>query len=101
VSLVARVIRQFYEGADCLTLERMVGLPFQPTMGTRLDLREHGVEYALEVVAVTIRAQPDRPGFRQADADIFTSPEPLASAETRQSGWLAGLAVGLEARRAP
>jgi hypothetical protein len=42
VSLVARVIRQFYEGAEAVSLERMVALPFQPTMGTKLDLGRPG-----------------------------------------------------------
>jgi hypothetical protein len=39
VSLVARVVRQFHEGREAITLERVVGLPHMPTMSTRLDLR--------------------------------------------------------------
>jgi hypothetical protein len=38
LSLVARVIRQFHEGAEAIALERLVALPFQPTMGTKLVL---------------------------------------------------------------
>ena len=89
MSLVARVIRQFHEGLEAVSLERLVTLPHQPTMGTRLDLRAHGVEAAPEVVAVTLRSHPDGPSYREPDADIFTSPEPLASAElAREGGWL-------------
>jgi hypothetical protein len=88
MSLVARVIRQFHEGPEAITLERLVALSHMPTMGTRLDLRVQGVEAPLEVVAVTLRAHADGPGFLQADADIFTKPEPLASAElAREGGW--------------
>ena len=76
VSLIARVIRQFHEGREAITLERMVGLPFQPTMGTKLDLRAQGVEAALEVVGVTVRAHLNEPGFHQADADLYLTPEP-------------------------
>ena len=56
MSLVARVVRSFYEGAECISLERLVTVPFQPTMGTKLDLRALGVEDALEVVSLTVRA---------------------------------------------
>ena len=88
MSLVARVIRQFYEGGETVSLERLVTLPFQPTTGTRLDLRTHGVEDALEVVAVTVRAHPNGPGFLEADADVYVTPEPLAHATlAREGGW--------------
>jgi hypothetical protein len=88
VSLVARVVRQFHDGAEALTLERLVALPCQPTMGTRLDLRAQDVEAALEVVAVTVRAHPDGPGFCQADIDLYLTPEPLAHAVlAREGGW--------------
>jgi hypothetical protein len=88
VSLVARVVRQFHDGAEAVSLERTVALPYMPTMGTRLDLRAQGVEAPLEVAAVTVRAHADGPGFLQADADIFTKPEPLDAAElAREGGW--------------
>ena len=88
MSLVAHVIRQFHEGAECVSLERLVTLPFQPTMGTKLDLRAHGVEDALEVIAITVRAHPDGPGFREADVDVYLTPESLAAAElAREFGW--------------
>jgi hypothetical protein len=38
VSLVARVVRSFHDGAEAVSLERVVALPHMPTMGTRLDL---------------------------------------------------------------
>ena len=70
MSLVsARIIRQFCDGTEALTLERVLTLPSQPTMGTKLDLRAQGVEAALEVVAVTVHAHREGPGFHEADAD--------------------------------
>ena len=88
MSLDARVICSFYEGAEGVTLERIVGLPFQPTMGTKPDLRAHGVEDALEVIAVTVRAHPPGPEFLEADADVYVTPEPLAAAQlAREGGW--------------
>jgi hypothetical protein len=88
VSAIANVVRTFHEGAEVVTLERIVTLPFQPTMGTRLDLRAHGVEDALEVVAVTVRAHPPGPGFFEADPDVYVTPEPLAHATlARDGGW--------------
>ena len=37
---------------------------------------------------MTLRSHPDGPGYREPDADVFTSPEPLASAElARAGGW--------------
>jgi hypothetical protein len=86
MSLVARVIRQFHEGREAVTLARLVALPHMPTMGTRLDLRAQGVEAPLEVVAVTLRAHGDGPGLLQADADVFTRPEPLADATLAREG---------------
>ena len=44
MSLVARVVRQFYEGTEAVTLKRVLTLPAQPTTGSRLDLRAQGVE---------------------------------------------------------
>jgi hypothetical protein len=73
MSLVARVVRSFHDGAEAVSLERTVALPHMPTMGSRLDLRAQGVEAALEVVAVTLRSHPDGPGLRQPDADVFTA----------------------------
>jgi hypothetical protein len=88
VSLVARVVRQFHDGPEAVSLERVVALPHMPTMGTRLDLRAEGVEAPLEVVAVTIRANANGPGVRQPDADVFTSPDPLGHASlARAGGW--------------
>jgi hypothetical protein len=88
LSVVARVVRQFHEGAEAITLERVVALPFQPTMGTRLDLRAQVVEAALEVIGVTLRSLPSGPGFRQADVVLFLTPEPLADAKAaRDGGW--------------
>ena len=81
MSLVARVVRQFHDGAETVSLERVVALPHQPTMGTKLDLRAHGVEAALEVIGITVRSLPAGLGFVQADVDIYLTPEPLASAE--------------------
>ena len=88
MSLVARVVRQFHEGPETITLERLVALPFQPTMGTRLDLRAQGVEAALEVIGVTVRPLTAGPGFLPADVDVYLTPELLASAPlAREGGW--------------
>ena len=88
MSLVARVIRQFHEGRETVTLARLVALPHMPTMGARRDLRAQGVETPLQVVAVTVRTHAEGPGVLQADAAIFTTPEPLAAVElAREGGW--------------
>ena len=88
MSLVARVVRSFYEGAECISLERLVTVPFQPTMGTKLDLRALGVEDALEVVSLTVRAYPSGPGFLEAVADVCVTPGRLAPATlAREGGW--------------
>jgi hypothetical protein len=88
MSLLARVIRQLHEGAEAITLERLVALPFQPTMGTRLDLRAQGVGAALEVIGVTVRPLTAGPGFLPADVDVYLTPGPLASApRAREGGW--------------
>jgi hypothetical protein len=55
MSIVARVVRSFGFGYELVTLERDVPLPATPPLGTRLDLRAHGVEATLEVVGLTIR----------------------------------------------
>ena len=66
----------------------MLALPALPTMGTQLDLRTQGVEAPLAVIGVTVRAHPDGPGFRDADVDLYLTPEPLACAElARLGGW--------------
>ena len=88
MSLVARVVRSFHDGAQAVSLEHVVALPHMPTMGTWLDLNAQGVEAPLEVVAVTIRAHVAGPGIRQPDADVFTRPEPLGHATlAREGGW--------------
>ena len=48
MSHIARVIRQFRDGTEAVTLERTLPLPAVPTMGSRLNLRAQGVEAALE-----------------------------------------------------
>jgi hypothetical protein len=47
------------------------------------------VSAPVEVVAVTVRPLPAGPGFRPPDAEVFLTPEPLASAKlAREGGWL-------------
>jgi hypothetical protein len=88
VSVVARVVRQFHEGAETVTLEKVLVLPDVPTMGVRLDLRAEGVEDALTVVGVTLKPIVDGPGLRQPSVDVVLHWEPLASAElARSGGW--------------
>src|SRR6266849_6447437 len=88
VSVLVRCLRQFHEGAQVLTLERVLVLPDVPTMGTRLDLRGDGVEEALTVVGVTLRAISDGPGIRPPSVDVVLHWEPLAAAEAaRSAGW--------------
>jgi hypothetical protein len=88
VSLVARVVRSFHDGAQAVSLEHVVALPHMPTVGTWLDLSAQGVGAPLEIVAVTIRAHVAGPGIRQPDVDVFTRPEPLRHAAlAREAGW--------------
>jgi hypothetical protein len=57
------VVRQFHDGAEAVSLERVVALPFQPTMSTKLViLTDEGVTPELEVIGLTMRAAPDRAG---------------------------------------
>ena len=44
------------------------------------------MEDALEVVSLTVRAHPSGPGFLQADADVYVTPEPLAHATLAREG---------------
>jgi hypothetical protein len=88
VSVLVRVVRQFHEGADAVTLEQTLVLPDVPTMGTRLDLRSEGVGGALTVVGVTLRPIADGPGVRSPSVEVILYWEPLDSAElARASGW--------------
>ena len=81
MSLVARVIRQFHDGAEAVSLERTVALPFQPTMGTRLViLTDQGVTPELEVIGLTMRAAPDGPGVKPPTLDVLLAFEPLTAA---------------------
>jgi hypothetical protein len=81
MSLVAWVIRQFHEGAEAVSLERLVALPHQPTMGTKLViLTDEGVTPELEVIGLTMRAAPDGPGFKPPVFDVLLAFEPLTAA---------------------
>jgi hypothetical protein len=62
--VLVRVIRQFHQGAESITLAKTVLQPDASTMGTRLDLRTEGVEAALTVVGVTLRSIQDAPGVK-------------------------------------
>jgi hypothetical protein len=64
MNVLVRALRQFHEGAEDVILEKAIVLPDVPTMGTRVDLRGAGVEVALTVVGVTMRAISDSPGIR-------------------------------------
>src|SRR5262245_31762289 len=95
---MARLIRQFEAAHELVTLEKVITLPAQPTMGTRLDLRSQGVEAPLEVVSVTLRAESDG----APHVDIFLDYEPLASAElARTGGWRHSAQRGVRVRSAP
>jgi hypothetical protein len=93
MSVLVRVVRQFHEGAEAITLktlEKTLVLPDTPTMGARLDLRAEGVEAALTVVGVTLRPISNKPGVRSPSVDVLLFAEPLASAEmARSAGWRA------------
>jgi len=88
VSVQVRCLRQFHEGAQVFTLEKALVLPDVPTMGTRVDLRAEGVEEALTVVGVTMRATSDGPGIRPPNVDVVLHWEPFATVEAaRSAGW--------------
>jgi hypothetical protein len=89
MSVLARVVRQFHEGAEAIALEKVLLLRDVPTMGTRLDLRAEGVEAALTVVGVTLHPITDgRPGVRPPSVDVVLLAEPVASVElARSAGW--------------
>jgi hypothetical protein len=63
-------------------LEKMLVLLDVPTMGTRLDLRAEGVEGALTVVGVTLRAIADGPGLRVAERRGRADPGAAGGRET-------------------
>ena len=87
MAVLVRCLRQFNKGADVLTVEKALVLPDVPTMGTRLDLRAEGVETALTVVGVTLRAIPDTPSIRPS-VDVLLHYEPSEAAElARAAGW--------------
>lgn len=88
VSPVARIIRQFQEGREAVTLARLVALPHMPTMGTRLDLRAHGVEAPLEVVAVI--SEPTLTVRASSRPTQTSSPAPSPSATPRSPARGAG-----------
>jgi hypothetical protein len=80
VSVLVRVVRQFREAAEAITLEKVLVLPDVPTMGARLDLRAEGVEDALTVAGVTLRAIPDGLGLRPPSVDVLLFFPPLGTA---------------------
>jgi len=73
-------VRQFREAAEAITLEKVLVLPDVPTMGAQLDLRAEGVEDALTVVGVTLRAIPDGLGLRPPSVDVLLFFPPLGTA---------------------
>ena len=88
VSVVVRCIRQFHEGAESITLAKVLVLPDVPTMGARLDLRAEGVEAALTVVGVTLTPIVDGPGLKPPTVEVALFWEPLAAVEdARAGGW--------------
>ncbi len=88
MSILVRMLRQFNDDTEALTLEKTVVLPDVPTMGARLDLRAEGVEGALTVVGVTLRSIQDGPGIAPPSVDVLLFWEPLAAAElARAGGW--------------
>src|SRR5438034_11753237 len=87
MSVLVRVLRQFHESAEAVTLEKVLALPDIPTMGARLELRAEGVEDALTVVGVTLRPVPDGPGLRPPSVEVSLFYEPLAAAAI---AWAAG-----------
>src|SRR5262249_16300523 len=89
MSVLARVLRQFREGTDATTLEKVLVLPDVPTMGRRLDLRTEGVEALLTVGGVTLRPIADEHAVRPPNVDVLLLAEPLASRRARQDHRLA------------
>jgi hypothetical protein len=88
VSVVARVIRQFEAPHELVTLEKVLTLPSVPTIGTRLDLRAHGVETPLTVIGLTFRPENIGRSVALPDAEIVLDFEPLAAAQlAREGGW--------------
>jgi hypothetical protein len=88
MTVVARVIRQFHEGHETVTLAKVLVLPDIPTMGTRLDLRAEGVEDALTVVGVTLKPIVDGPGVKPPSVEVLVFWEPAAAAKlAREGGW--------------
>jgi hypothetical protein len=80
MSAVVRVVRQFHEGAETVTLSKLLVLPAAPTMGSRLDLRAEGVEDPLTVVGVTtLKPIVDGPGLRPPSVEVvlFSRPDAL------------------------
>ena len=66
------MVRQFHEGAEAVSLERTVALPFQPTMGAKLGiLTDQGVTPELEVIGLTMRAAPDGPDTNPPAPRLF------------------------------
>jgi hypothetical protein len=95
MSAVVRVVRQFHEGAETVTLSTPLVLPAVPTMGTKLHLRAEGVEDALTVVGVTLRPIVDGPGVKPPSIDVVMFWEPLAAAKlARAGGWSEPASVG-------
>jgi hypothetical protein len=87
VSLVARVVRQFHNGAEAVSLERTVALPHQPTMGTKLViLTDEGVTPELEVIGLTMRTARDGPGVKPPVLDVLLAFEPLTAAGRALAG---------------
>jgi len=86
VSIMARILRQFEAPHELVTLQKVIALPALPTMGARLYLLAQGVEMPLEVVALTLRSEPDGPDFLPPTADLFLAYEPLAAAELVRAG---------------
>jgi hypothetical protein len=88
MSILVRVVRQFREVSEVVTLEKTLILPDTPTMGTRLDLRTEGIEDALTVVGMTPRSIPDGPGARPPSVKVLLFWEPLPHAKlAREAGW--------------
>ena len=86
--MLIRIVRQFHDGAEAVTLHKVLVLPDVPTMGARLDLRAEGVEDPLTVVGVALRPVPDSPGLRPPSVEVLLFWEPLAAAAlARAAGW--------------
>ena len=81
MSVLVRVVRQFHEGVEAVRLAKTLVLTDVPTMGTRPDLRVEGVENALTVVGVMMRALVDGAGLKEPGVEVWLIAEPLAAAE--------------------